>query len=53
MSPGQANIVSTADILEDIKRLCTSLALVLSCNKDIVHGLQGGNVRIQSNIQRT
>ena len=39
-------MVGTADILEDIKRLCTSLALVLSCNEDIAHGLQGGNIRI-------
>ena len=46
-------MIGTADILEDIKRLCTSLALVFSCNKDIAYGLQGGNIRIQSDIQRT
>ena len=46
MGPRQANIVSTADILEDVKRLYTSLALVLSYNKDIVYSLQGGNIRI-------
>ena len=39
-------MVGTADILEDVKRPCTSRALVLSCNKDIAYGLQGGNIRI-------
>ena len=46
-------MVGTADILEDVKRLCISRALVFSYNKDIVYSLQGGNVRIQPDIQRT
>ena len=53
VGPGQSDMVGTADILEDVKRLCISRALVFSCNEDIVHGLQGGNVRIQPDIQRT